>query len=185
MIVWLDNLSLAKACLWLFGLNVGMFVLAIGVGECLVRLFRDRPVTSAPDPITAHEIWLAVICVILNSLVGVAGWWLWKRGVIVLRDEISWRVVMDILVLLVAMDFLMYLLHRVAHHPLIFPIVHRTHHRFDCPRPINLFVLNPCEVLGFGALWLAVISVYSSTWIGMILYLTANLAFGTIGHLGV
>jgi sterol desaturase/sphingolipid hydroxylase (fatty acid hydroxylase superfamily) len=63
--------------------------------------------------------------------------------------------------------------------------MHRTHHRYDKPRPLNLFVLNPFEVLGFGALWLGVIIVYSSTWAGMLGYLALNLIFGTMGHLGV
>ncbi|MGC4031889.1 MAG: sterol desaturase family protein [Tepidisphaeraceae bacterium] len=93
--------------------------------------------------------------------------------------------VLDALILLVVMDFAMYVLHRIAHHRLLFPLVHRTHHRYDRPRPLNLFVLNPFEVLGFGTLWLAVLCLYSFTWLGMILFLVLNLAFGTIGHLGV
>jgi len=31
-------------------------------------------------------------------------------------------------------------------------IIHRTHHLYENPRPLTLFVLNPFEVLGFGAL---------------------------------
>jgi sterol desaturase/sphingolipid hydroxylase (fatty acid hydroxylase superfamily) len=185
VIDWLHNLTFFAACAWALAMNVGLFLLSITTGQWLVRRFRNRPVTSAPDPIESAEIWLSIGCVLLNALVAVVGWLLWTHGVIVLRDVISWRILLDVGVLLLAMDFLMYVFHRIAHHRLIFPIVHRTHHRYDRPRPINLFVLNPFEVLGFGALWLIVISLYSCTWIGMILYLAANLAFGTIGHLGV
>ena len=67
----------------------------------------------------------------------------------------------------------------------LFPIVHATHHHYDRPRPLNLFVLNPAEVLGFGGLWLALLCVYPATWAGILIYLTLNLAFGTLGHLGV
>jgi len=52
-------------------------------------------------------------------------------------------------------------------------------------RPLHLFALNPVEVLGFGALWLAVLCVYSATWSGILLFLALNLLFGTLGHLGV
>jgi sterol desaturase/sphingolipid hydroxylase (fatty acid hydroxylase superfamily) len=90
-----------------------------------------------------------------------------------------------VLVLLFVMDLAMYVSHRVAHHRWVYPLVHRTHHRYDRPRPIDLFVLNPVEVLGFGGLWLAVITLYSSSWLGMLVYLALNLLFGMAGHLGV
>lgn len=185
MIDWLMNLSFAQAAGWASAVNVGMFIASVAAGEWLVRVFPDRRVTEPPSPLEPAEILLPIACVILNSAVALAGWWMWRRGWIVLRDEISWRILLDVAVLLVAMDFLMYVFHRIAHHRLLFPIVHHTHHRYDRPRPINLFVLNPFEVLGFGALWLMLLSIYPCTWIGMIVYLVANLAFGTIGHLGV
>jgi sterol desaturase/sphingolipid hydroxylase (fatty acid hydroxylase superfamily) len=93
--------------------------------------------------------------------------------------------VVDFGALFLAMDFAMYIFHRVAHHPLLYPLIHDTHHRFENPRPLTLFVLNPFETLGFGALWLVVISIYHSSFAGMILYLTLNVAFGLMGHLGV
>jgi len=79
----------------------------------------------------------------------------------------------------------MYVFHRVAHHPMLYPLIHQTHHRYENPRPLTLFVLNPFEVLGFGVLWLIVIALYPSSWLGIILYLTVNIAFGLVGHLGV
>ena len=51
--------------------------------------------------------------------------------------------------------------------------------------PLTLFVLHPLETLSFGALWLAVLAVYTASWLGIAVYLTLNLAFGLIGHLGV
>ena len=33
---------------------------------------------------------------------------------------------------------------------------------------MTLFALNPFENLGFGLLWLAVISVYPASWLGMV-----------------
>ena len=174
-----------EATAWLLAINVAMFVLSLAVGEVLVRLFRGRPVTPAPDPLEGREILWAAVCVLLNGGVAVAGWFLWKVGVIRVRPGSGWRVALDVFVLLLAMDFLMYVFHRIAHARWLFPLVHRTHHLYDRPRPLNLFVLNPAEVLGFGALWLILLSVYTATWPGILTYLALNLAFGTLGHLGV
>ena len=175
-----------QAAAWLLLINVGVFVLSLAAGEVLVRLFTDRRVAAPPDPLDRWEVIWATVCVVLNGGVAFAGWLLWRAGVIVVRRETAaWRVALDVLILLVAMDFLMYVFHRLAHHRWVFRIVHSTHHRYDKPRPLNLFVLNPFEVLGFGALWLAVIAAYPTTWAGMLIYLALNLAFGTLGHLGV
>jgi sterol desaturase/sphingolipid hydroxylase (fatty acid hydroxylase superfamily) len=83
------------------------------------------------------------------------------------------------------MDLAMYVFHRVAHHPLLYPIIHSTHHRFENPRPLTLFVLNPFETLGFGILWLILLVIYPASWLGIIIYLTLNIVFGLVGHLGV
>jgi sterol desaturase/sphingolipid hydroxylase (fatty acid hydroxylase superfamily) len=117
--------------------------------------------------------------------VSVAGWALWRGGFIVIRTGSSLRAAIDALLLLLMMDLAMYVLHRVAHLRWLYPFVHATHHRFDRPRPLTLFVLNPAEVLGFGGLWLVVLVLYSPSWTGVLAYLTLNVAFGTIGHLGV
>jgi Delta7-sterol 5-desaturase len=175
-----------QAAGWLLFINVGVFVLSLAAGELLVRAFPGRRVAPPPEPLDRWEVIWAAACVVLNGGVAFAGWVLWRAGVItVVRDAPAWRVALDVVVLLVAMDFLMYVFHRLAHARRLFPLVHSTHHRYDKPRPLNLFVLNPFEVLGFGALWLALLAVYPATWAGILVYLALNLAFGTLGHLGV
>jgi len=178
-------MSLAGASAWLLAINVGMFLLSVFGGEILVRLFRKRRVADVPEPIGRAEILLAFSAVLLNTLVAVDGWVLWRRGWIHVQTGGGYRTFLDAVVLLVAMDFLMYVTHRLAHLRWVFPLIHATHHRYDRPRPLSLFVLNPAEVLGFGALWLALLCVYTSTWTGILLYLAVNLVFGTMGHLGV
>jgi sterol desaturase/sphingolipid hydroxylase (fatty acid hydroxylase superfamily) len=174
-----------EAAAWLVAFNVGVFALSLAAGEVLVRLFRDRPVTPQPEPLEAAEVAWAALCVLLNGGVAIAGWFLWKAGIIHVARGSAWRVALDVLVLLLAMDFLMYVFHRLAHVRWIYPLVHGTHHRYDRPRPLNLFVLNPAEVCGFGVLWLALLCVYPATWPGILIYLALNLVFGTLGHLGV
>jgi sterol desaturase/sphingolipid hydroxylase (fatty acid hydroxylase superfamily) len=95
------------------------------------------------------------------------------------------RVLLDLGVLLLVMDALMYVLHRAAHHPILFSLVHSVHHRYERVRPLTLFVLHPVETLSFGGLWLALLYVYPPSWLGMSIYLALNVAFGIIGHMGV
>ncbi len=115
----------------------------------------------------------------------VVGLLLWRADIIHIRSDTGVWAWLDVFVLLGVMDFAMYWLHRLAHHPLVFPILHQLHHYFDRPRPLTLFILNPAENLAFGALWLAVITLYPTSWFGMSVYLILNLFFGTLGHLGV
>lgn len=86
----------------------------------------------------------------------------------------------DVVCLLIIMDASMFLLHRVAHLPVVYSRIHKTHHVYDKPRPLSLFVLHPLEVVSFGALWLLVLRLYSPSWLGLCTYLMINLAFGTL-----
>jgi sterol desaturase/sphingolipid hydroxylase (fatty acid hydroxylase superfamily) len=180
-----DSMSWPTATVWLLAINAALFLLSVASGELLVRLFRQRPVTPSPPPLQWPEVGWALVCVVLNGGVTVAGWLLWQAGVIRVRRDSGWGVLLDVVVLLVAMDFLMYAFHRLVHARWLFPLVHETHHRYDRPRPLDLFVVDPAEVLGFGALWLALLCVYQASWAGILIYLALNLAFGTLGHAGV
>ena len=180
-----ETMSPLQAAWWLFVENLALLLLTLGFGQLLVVGFRTRAVGPPPGAVGWREWALASGCVVGNTVVTIVGWFLWRAGIIVVRRDTGARAWLDVVVLLLVMDLGMYLAHRVAHLSWIYPIVHQTHHRYDRPRPLHLFVLNPLEVLGFGGLWLVVISVYSSSWLGMIVYLTLNLVFGMVGHLGV
>ncbi|RYX80256.1 fatty acid hydroxylase family protein [bacterium] len=159
--------------------------LTVLVGGGLVRIYSARRVTEVAPPLTSLEMRLASTTVLLNSLVTLGGLLLWREGLIQFRAEIGWAMIVDFFVLVIVMDAAMYVLHRLAHIPLFFKMVHRTHHLYDNPRPLTLFVMNPIEALSFGLLWLALLCVYDATWLGMALYLAFNVAFGLIGHIGV
>jgi sterol desaturase/sphingolipid hydroxylase (fatty acid hydroxylase superfamily) len=178
-------LGVVPVAAWLLALNIGIVALCVGGGALLTRAFRHRPAAPPPPPLERQEIVLASICVVLNTAVSVAGWALWRAGVIVIRTDLGVRAALDALLLLVVMDAAMYVLHRAAHIPILYRLVHATHHRYDRPRPLDLFVLSPLEVVGFGGLWLLVLAVCSPAWIGVVAYLGLNAVFGAVGHLGV
>ncbi|MEO8607890.1 MAG: sterol desaturase family protein [Chloroflexota bacterium] len=182
----LYTMSLASIAFWMLVENTLIFIVTLVIGHFAVKIFKTHAITQPPPPISRIEVILAISCVLLNSLITWIGAVLWRAGVIQLRPAGSFlNVLLDFVVLFFAMDFAMYVFHRVAHLPILYPLIHDTHHRFENPRPLTLFVLNPFETLGFGALWLLVIVIYPSSFIGMIVYVTLNVAFGLMGHLGV
>lgn len=180
------QMPLAGVVAWSVLENVVILVVVLLMGEFLVRRYGDHRVTEAPEPLSMTEVWLAASCMLLNAVVTVAGVLLWQAGIIRVRFEVTViQVLLDTFILFFAMDLAMYVFHRVAHFPLLFPLIHRTHHRFENPRPLTLFVLNPFETLGFGVLWLLLLVIYPAAWQSIIIYLTLNIVFGLVGHLGV
>ncbi len=181
----LRAMPLGVAALLLLVQNLVVFAAALGFGAIVVRYFGRRRIAAHPGPVTKTEIAAAVSAVILNTVVTYVGFLAWRAGVVRFRSDVGVWAIADVVVLVLAMDLAMYVLHRLAHHPWFFTLLHRLHHRFDKPRPLTLFVLNPAEALSFGGLWLVVIAIYSASWLGMSLYLTLNVAFGVLGHVGV
>jgi Delta7-sterol 5-desaturase len=184
-IQWLREAPLWQAILALLAENVLILAVAVFLGHWLVRRFAGQRVSAPPPDLQGREVAITVSTVLLNTVVTVVGLLLWRARIIQFREGLDLWAWLDIPLLLLVMDFAMYVLHRTAHHPLLFPRMHQLHHEFDRPRPLTLFILNPVENLSFGLLWLAVISVYPASWFGMSVYLVLNVLFGTVGHLGV
>lgn len=185
LIDYLHGAALWQIALLLLLENFAIFALVLLLGQWVARRFTGRAVQAEAAPVARTEIALAVSTVLLNTLVTLAGLRLWRAGVIQFRVDTGVRAWLDVLLLLLIMDAAMYALHRIAHAPLLFSIMHSTHHRYERVRPLTLFLLSPVENLGFGLLWLTVITFYHPSWLGMSVYLALNVAFGAIGHLGV
>lgn len=185
IIEWLQTAPLWLAVLALLAENLFILVLAVVLGEWAVRRFAHRRIAKPAPPIERFELVIAASSVFLNTVVTIIGLFLWRAGWITFRTDAGIWAWLDVLALIVIMDLAMYVLHRVAHHPWLYPLLHKMHHFYDKPRPLTLFILNPAENLAFGALWLAVIMIYPASWLGMSIYLVINVLSGTIGHLGV
>jgi len=181
----IKNLSAAEAFLLFLAINIGIFTLSELLGKWFIVRYRKNRITDPPKKITAIEIILSVTTVLLNSVVTSLGLWLWQNEFIRITFGFSWLILLDFLVLFFVMDLLMYVFHRIAHVPFLYRIIHQTHHDYKALRPLTLFVLNPIECLGFGAMWLVLLCVYSANWYAISAYLALNVLFGLVGHLGV
>lgn len=185
IISFLSNLSYTNA----FGLfileNFIIYFLAIIIGSLIVKVFQKTRLSENLSKIEIKDIFYSFITVILNSVVTFIGFVLWQKGFIAFNYLIDISIFTDTVLLLLLMDFFMYFLHKLAHHKYLFKPIHQLHHNYDIPNPMTLFILSPAEAFGFGALWIFVLLIHKWSFIGVSLYLALNVAFGTIGHLGV
>lgn len=166
--------------------NLLVLLLAVGFGYLLqVGFGRARSLGPLYQPISAQEIRFATYTLLLNTGITFLGFLLWQQGYIRIREDVSWRVLLDFLVLFLGMDLLMYVFHYLIHHSVLYRWVHGLHHHYTAPQPIDLFVLHPLETLGFGGLWLLLMAVYPASFTAIVAYLVVNVLFGALGHCGV
>lgn len=177
--------SLTEATLLFLAGNLFIFLGSVTLCWLLGVAFKRRRIFERWEPLRPLELTAALGSIIFNSAVSVAGWWLWQAGYITLTTGTFASGVFDCIVMLMAMDFGMYVLHRAVHHPSFFPLFHRFHHRHETTNPISLFVLHPIEVFGFGALMIIFLIIYPMTFGGLVAYLVLNVLWGTLGHSGV
>jgi lathosterol oxidase len=182
--------QLVTAPLWVAALiflaqNFVMFAVSTAIGTWLYRARVDAAIQQPRAAVTRTEIALGFVSVFANTLVPLAGLMLYRAGRIGVSVDRAWfTVVAELVVFMLAMDAMMYALHRLAH-VRVFAFIHELHHRFDNPTPISLFALNPIEATGFGALWIVLLAVHPfSIWV-LVAYTILNLVFGLLGHAGV
>lgn len=185
-ISFLKDSSLVNVSIFIIIENLIIFLLAIFLGGMAIKIFHKKAISPiSKNKVSREEVFWGTSSILLNSFITFLGLLMWRAEIINFTDKNVFLSLLDTLLLLVIMDFFMYFLHRLAHNKYIFNMIHKLHHKYTEPNPISLFILSPSEAIGFGILWLFVLSMYNWSWIGMFLYLTLNVAFGTIGHLGV
>jgi sterol desaturase/sphingolipid hydroxylase (fatty acid hydroxylase superfamily) len=178
-------MSFAEFAAFSLGGNVLTFVVSVLGCWAVQRAFRHRTIFTAPQPLARQDVVLSLVCMVLNAGVALVGWALWKQGTITLTEPSIARIALDTGAMLLWMDVGMYWTHRIAHHPLIFPLIHKLHHTQVSTNPLSLFVLHPVEVAGFGALMIGFLLWYPMAFWGLNVYLVLNVLFGTLGHTGV
>lgn len=121
---------------------------------------------------------------ICNTLITLLGFQLYQYGFLKITFSSSpLSIFLDILVLVVLMDFFMFGFHYLAHRLRWFYPIHKLHHTHVDTNVYSLYVLHPIETLGFGIIWLLIISIIQFNYISIIIYLILNLLYGIFGHL--
>jgi len=176
---YLKQLSLFQLFL-LFMIENGILIfVSVGIGY-----LSDGSIKKISVKISRKELWWTFSTLIINTGITLVGFILFKEGFIKMSMNVGpFRVLFDIIVLIIGMDFLLYIFHFLIHNIPIISNIHSLHHEYENPTPISLFVLNPLEVVGFGFLWLVLITVYQSSMMAVFFYLFLNIVMGIIGHL--
>ncbi|MEV4138332.1 sterol desaturase family protein [Dactylosporangium sp. NPDC049742] len=185
IVTWLRDLPTGWFVVLALAENAALVGITALLGHWALRLPGAHRVTPPPGPVSRLELALVAVATVLNAAVTVAGWWLWRAGIITFTLPLTWRALPDLVVLLLVMDVFLYLSHATVHVRWLFPLAHRLHHVFADPRPITLFALHPVEVAGFGGAWLAILAVHPFSAWAVAAYTLLNLLFGILGHLGV
>jgi sterol desaturase/sphingolipid hydroxylase (fatty acid hydroxylase superfamily) len=119
-----------------------------------------------------------------NTLITLLGFQLYQYGILKIAFSSSaLSVFLDILILVGLMDFFMFGFHYLAHQLKWFYPIHKLHHTHVETNVYSLYILHPIETLGFGIIWLLIISVIQFNYISIIIYLILNLLYGIFGHL--
>lgn len=182
MIDWLWSISLNQATAFFLALNILILLGALIAEKVAARLFTTAPGSGTPSRL---ELVLASSTIAINALISVAGWLLWKHGHLQLnRHADAVTIVRDTLVLVLAMDFVLYVMHRIAHMRWFYNWAHYLHHEHRDVRMLTLFVMHPLEALGFGSLWVITLTLHAFSVEAVIIFLQLNLYFGIAAHCG-
>ncbi len=130
---------------------------------------------------TKIEILDSLIILLINIIIGIPGFFLWKIDVIVFSDD---NIFLSFTELFLLIDFSMYLLHWVSHNFSPFKKIHSKHHEhseeFNC---VSLYYMSPWESIFFGLLLTFVVAIFQFNMYGFILFLIFNWIYGVITHL--
>lgn len=164
-------------------INFGIYGASLGLYFLLSR-FPGKQEIGDQQPVNRKDVLLSLITVLCNTVVFILGVYLWKFGFIRLDKEYGpGQVILEVLVLTLIMDFLMYVFHRSVHFLRYFRKVHERHHEHKSTNLLSLFVLHPIESIGFGLMMLGVIILFPFSAVGISMYLVLNSLWGTVGHL--
>ncbi len=184
MLEILSQLSLPRLLVLSLLINVLLFSSSIILYTIVSKFSTQALIQTKKQAITKSDIILSFVVLVCNAAVFILGEFLWEIGIIkVIASGSLLTILSQVIVLVVAMDFLMYIFHRVAHLPLLYKQVHRKHHEHASVNALSLFVLHPVEAIGFGLLFIIVLMLYSFNMWAIAVYLIINLIWGTIGHL--
>lgn len=185
MLRWFSELSFMNFLAVLTASNVLMYVGSWALVHLIQIAFRGRLLNADEARPTAREYVLSMIIVAINIAVGIPGWLLWKANWIELKDNGFASFALDLALLLIFFDFWMYALHWLMHQGFAYRWIHSKHHDHVNVNGISLYVMNPAEAIGFGALLIAFLLAHATHLYALLMYLVLNWAYGTMGHSGI
>jgi sterol desaturase/sphingolipid hydroxylase (fatty acid hydroxylase superfamily) len=130
----------------------------------------------------SDRIWV-LSTLLCNTFITIVGFELYRSGILKIDFSTSIiKIVADTCLLIILMDFLMFCFHFLAHRLKWLNPIHKLHHTHVDTSVYSLYVLHPVETLGFGFIWLFLITVLNFNFLSIVIYLILNLSYGIFGH---
>lgn len=184
MLETITTLPLSELIVFSLLLNFFLYGLSIGLYLVLQKYTCSTYIQEEQQAITGRDIKLSLCTIICNALVFLLGMWLYEHEVIFVSEQSTVLIILlQTIGLIIGMDFLMYVFHRLAHIPFFYSLAHLRHHEHSSVNAISLFVLHPIEAIGFGLLIIILLYLFTFDVVAIVLYLIINLLWGTIGHI--
>jgi sterol desaturase/sphingolipid hydroxylase (fatty acid hydroxylase superfamily) len=125
------------------------------------------------------SIWI----LILNIVVAVPGYLLFYYGIVAFDYSTNvWSVFVDFLLLLVVVDFLVFIFHLLAHRLSFFKNFHLVHHSHVEFNELSLYVMHPVEAIGLGIIFTLLFIFMSFNIYAVIIFLIFNWYWGVVAH---
>lgn len=183
-IAYFNNFTLWQWLVFSLLSNFLLYLFSIGLYVFIDKTCSKSKIQQQDFPITTSDMLLSLLTVILNAVVMLIAVYFWKMNWITLDESKSiFAIVIEVVCITIAMDFLMFIFHYLAHLPFFYKLLHHKHHEHISTNYLSLFVLHPFETLGFGLMMISVFICYDFSIISISAYLFINIIWGTIGHL--
>lgn len=135
-----------------------------------------------------REIGYSLMTSFIFASLGVSIYWLTQNGWTKIYTDIhEFSVayfVASIFILLLAHDTYFYWMHRIVHHPKLFPIFHKVHHMSANPTPWTSFSFDATEAVLEMAIVPVVLMIVPIHFGAVLIFLLLSMGFNVLGHLG-
>ena len=160
----------------LIAANILMYLLTILISYLWSKVNHFKTLQ-----LTKQDIYNSIQVLIINMLVAIPGYLLFKNNHISFTTEVHF--IRDFLLLYFIFDLAMYALHLASHHVWPFKKFHIKHHTHSYFNAISLYVMEPIESLLFGLLLTVCAFLFSLNLYSFLAFIFVNWLLGVIGHL--
>lgn len=193
----LPILSEATRVLWSsLILEVGRYVVTAGLIQLAVAVFwrlglkhrkiQDR--TPRPGDL-ARELLTSLRTTAVFATVGMSLFLAARAGWLTVYDDLTVKgpvyFAVTLVLMILAHDAWYYWSHRAMHHPRLFRLFHRTHHRSGTPSPWTAYAFDIPEALlmvAFVPIWITLVPMHQDA---IFAFMTWQLTRNVMGHAGV
>lgn len=164
----------------LFWVSLTVFNVACLLLNILINFLNNKIYNHKRLPFTKSDFMFSIGNVIINIIIAIPGYFLFKNGYI---NFTTTHFIRDFFILFFIVDILMYCFHRVSHHLYPLTLIHEKHHTHESFNEISLYVMNPIESIALGIIITLLAMSFNCNIYSFCLFLLVNWGYGVISHL--